>query len=439
MTISHAATLLGVAIVSNLSADPMFFAHASADARSHEVQGHHHDSEQQDNYFGSLGEGPSYFHNEHAHDPHNHDEQHNLGHHDHNHDQHGDQDEHGHSHAACSRDDHGHAGHSRGVAHAHADDTGRNRQSHEHPGHSAHHQHDVLQQHHSNAMNQEAPNWRGAYLSALGMSIVSFVGIAILGVVHLPTIGPVAEYLCLSFAGSVLIADALLHLLPHALEGADHDQMSAVGISATLGCITLLVVPELCEWHQHQHGHGIEASGIANLVVEMLHNFVDGIAIGLSFLAGPTVGVEATIAVAAHELPQELGDFMVLKTAGFPVAQLLFWNFLASLTCVLGVAVAHVIGQEASSSLQRHLMAFTAGSFLTLALNMICPQVMASIRAHHQGRKQASAKLMCIATVFLAILAMLKVGNLESGGAHGHGHHMSHGHSHGHGQSHQEM
>jgi len=241
------------------------------------------------------------------------------------------------------------------------------------------------------------------------------------------------------FAGSVRIADALLHLLPHALEDADLDQMSDVGISASLGCISLLVVPELCEWHQQQSGSGIGASGIANLVVEMLHNFVDGIAIGLSFLAGPTAGLEATIAVAAHELPQELGDFMVLKAAGFPVAQLLLWNFLASLTCVLGVAVAHAIGQEASSSLQRHLMAFTAGTFLTLALNMIYPQVLASIRAHHKGRKQALAKLLCVATVFLAILAMLKVGDLESGEAHEHGHHTSHGHSHGQSHSHKEL
>mmetsp|Transcript_124298 Transcript_124298/g.247781 ORF Transcript_124298/g.247781 Transcript_124298/m.247781 type:complete len:363 (+) Transcript_124298:35-1123(+) len=304
-------------------------------------------------------------------------------------------------------------------------------------GHGADHGHG--HKHHSDSMQQEAPNWKGAYLSALSMSVVSFVGVAVLGVLHLPTIGGIAEYLCLSFAGSVLIADALLHLLPHALEGADHDQMSAVGISATFGCISLLVVPELCEWHQHQHSHGIEASGIANLVVEMLHNFVDGIAIALSFLAGPSAGLGATIAVAAHELPQELGDFMVLKAAGFPVARLLLWNFLASLTCVLGVAVAHAIGQEASSSLQRYLMAFTAGSFLTLALNMIYPQVMASIRTHHEGRKQAFAKLSCVATVFLAIFAMLKVGALESGDMHEHGHHMSPGHSHGKGHSHQEL
>jgi len=414
MTLRRAAALLGAAIASSFLAGPAFVANASADAQSHEGQGHHHNGEQ-----------------------HGHDEPHSKGHHDHDHDGdhqhgHGEHANHGvqgHSHDEHSRDDHGHADHGH---EGHGDHTN------EHRGHGAPHHHSGAH-HHGDAKHQEAPNWKGAYLSALGMSAVSFVGVAILGVLHFPTIGRIVEYLCLSFAGSVLIADALLHLLPHALEGADHDQMSAVGISATLGCVALLVVPEVCEWHQHQHGHGIEASGIANLIVEMLHNFVDGIAIGLSFLAGPTAGLEATIAVAAHELPQELGDFMVLKAAGFPVAQLLFWNFLASLTCVLGVAVAHAIGQEASSSLQRHLMAFTAGTFLTLALNMIYPQVMASIRAHHQGSRQGLAKLSCIATVFLAIFAMIKVGNLEAGDAHEHGHHVGHGHSHGQGHSHREL
>jgi len=434
MTCFRAAVLLGVAIVGNFVAWPKCAAHANADARGH--GGHKHDHD--------FGEAHTQSHKEHAHDQHNHDEHQNLGHqdhdHDHDHGEHGDQ---GHNHGGRSRDDHGHAGHGRGHSdvHGHGDDLsheGHADESNKHQGHSAHHQRGG-HQHRSNAMKQEAPNWKGAYLSALSMSVVSFVGVAILGVLHFPTIGPIVEYLCLSFAGSVLIADALLHLLPHALEGADHDQMSATGIAATLGCISLLVVPELCKWHQDQRGHGIEASGIANLVVEMLHNFVDGIAIALSFLAGPTAGLAATIAVAAHELPQELGDFMVLKAAGFPVPQLLLWNFLASLTCVLGVAVAHAIGQEASSSLQRHLMAFTAGTFLTLALNMIYPQVLASIRAHHEGRKQAIAKFLCMTMVFFAILAMLKVGDLESGEAHEHGHHMSHGHSHGQGHSHQEL
>jgi len=275
------------------------------------------------------------------------------------------------------------------------------------------------------------------------MSAVSFTGVLLLGFLQMPSLGAIVEYTCLAFAGAVLVADALLHLLPHALEGASHEDMTGVGLSAVAGAFSLLVVPELCEWHRHKHGHGIEASGVANLVTEMLHNFVDGIAIGLSFIAGPAAGLEASLAVAAHELPQELGDFMVLRAAGFPVPRLLFWNFVASLTCILGVAVAHYIGEETSALLQKHLMAFTAGTFLTLALGMIHPQVTESIQRHHKGgRALASAKFLCISVSALAIGVLLKVGGMESGHAHGHHDHSEgqmHGHP-GHGMhSHSEM
>merc|ERR1719265_736189 len=99
----------------------------------------------------------------------------------------------------------------------------------------------------------------------------------------------------------------------------------------------------MCSSHGHSHGGGdhhsssVAAYGYANLLVEMIHNFVDGISIGLSFMAGGPAGVSATIAVAVHELPQELGDFVVLRAAGFSTARLLFFNFIASLTCVGGV------------------------------------------------------------------------------------------------------
>jgi len=258
------------------------------------------------------------------------------------------------------------------------------------------------------------------------MSVVSFVGAALLGFLKMPSVGAVVEYGCLAFAASVLVADALVHLLPHALEGADHERMSAVGISAVGGSLALLVVPELCEWHRHHHSHDIQAYGIANLVVEMLHNFVDGIVIRLSWLGGPAAGLSTTLAVAAHELPQELGDFMVLRAAGFTVPRLLMWNFLASLTCVGGVATAHFVGQGTTEMIQQHLMAFTAGSFLTLSLNMICPQVITTINSHHEGAARARAKVLCLAVGIVAIFVLLKIGELEAG--HGHDHHHGHGH-----------
>lgn len=291
-------------------------------------------------------------------------------------------------------------------------------------------------------------NWQQAYISAASMSVISFVGVLFLGVFGAPKVEAVLEYVCLAFAGATLVADALLHLLPHALEGADHDAMTTTGVAGVAGVFFILVIPEMCPDHSHDHGgdHGhkshIEAYGYANLIVEMIHNFVDGISIGLSWMAGGAAGHGATIAVAVHELPQELGDFVVLRSAGFATPQLLFFNFLASLTCIGGVGLAHFIGQEASLPLQRILMAFTAGSFLGLALNMIFPQVSESIKKNHRGVGQLYARLACLVASLLAVFILIKVGNLEDHGhdhdGHGHSHSHTHGSGHQHG-SHLEM
>lgn len=283
--------------------------------------------------------------------------------------------------------------------------------------------------------------WFWAYASALVMSAISFAGVGLLVFLQIPRLGAVVEYSCLAFAATVLVADALIHLLPHALEGADHGTMSSVGISATVGCLAILAVPEVIEWHNHRHdgahGHGpqVHAYGWANLVTEMLHNFVDGISLGLSWMAGPAAGVSTTIAVAVHELPQEIGDFMVLRSAGFPTGQLLCWNFLASLTCAGGVGLVHWLGEtDLAASVQRYMTAFTAGTFLSLALNMIFPQVLASIKTSHQGRAGGWAKVLCSALAVLAVYVLLRIGDLEDHDhghfhEHGHGGHRGHGHS----------
>jgi len=288
-----------------------------------------------------------------------------------------------------------------------------------------------------------AERWLWAYAAALGMSAISFVGVAMLVFLNIPQLSVVVEYSCLAFAGTVLVADALVHLLPHSLEGADHDEMASIGVCAVAGCLAILAIPELLENHGHAHGgenhdhtDHVQAYGYANLVTEMLHNFVDGVSLGLAFLASGPAGVSTALAVAVHELPQELGDFMVLRSAGFPVGRLLFWNFLVSLTCVGGVALVHAMGETAAAAaVQKYMTAFTGGSFLSLALNMIFPQVSLSIKTYHGNNSCAakSAKLFCCVLSVVAVVALLGIGQLEAH-AHGHGHeHDHHGHGRGHG------
>eukprot|EP00927_Polykrikos_kofoidii_P054364 TRINITY_DN4878_c0_g1_i2.p1 TRINITY_DN4878_c0_g1~~TRINITY_DN4878_c0_g1_i2.p1 ORF type:complete len:490 (+),score=45.70 TRINITY_DN4878_c0_g1_i2:82-1551(+) len=420
------------------------------DHHSHDdahIEDHHsHDEGQNGNTVGHHHEDQHHDHAEVHHGSRN------ADHHDHDHRDH----DHHHGHADSKHDgEHRHHDH-RGGPHGHGPgnhghghaDRGKG-QVHDFP-HKHHSSNDAhhglkksghgkgLSQHGQANRGNDSPPWRQAYAAALGMSVLSFVGVCLLAVLNVPAMGIVVEYTCLAFAATVLVADALVHLLPHALEGADHATMTAVGLSGVAGCFLVLIVPEACTWHHHTdcHGHShddagkIQPYGVANLVVEMLHNFVDGITIGISWLASPSAGFAASLAVAVHELPQELGDFVVLRSAGFPVAKLLFWNFLASLTCVGGVAMVQFVGKDATVAVQHHLMAFTAGSFLTLALNMISPQIMLSIHKNHTGAAVVRAKVLCVIVGLLATYLLVKIGDLEVG--HGH----DHGHSHGHGVAH---
>lgn len=336
-------------------------------------------------------------------------------------------DEHNHGHMDThAKEDHRH--HDDGHHHhdnQHHDDEGTHESDHQH-----HHAHGSEDRNLERTQKEEPISFRNAYLSAGFMSVVSFVGVVFAIVLDIPKVGPVVQLCCLQFAGVTLAADAFLHLLPHALEGASHGEMNAVGLSASAGCLSLLALPHLLH-HQHgdQEGH-VQAYGIANLVSELLHNFVDGLTIGFSAYAGVASCLSTSLAVFVHELPQEIGDFMVLRAAGFKNASLLFWNFIVSLSCLGGVACVHLLGQQVMEPLQRYLMAFTAGSFLTLSLNMIFPQVVETISKNYEGRMATYAKLLCVAMTFAALYVLLRIGDLEDHGGHDH-HHEHSGHGHG--------
>lgn len=171
------------------------------------------------------------------------------------------------------------SGHGR---HGHVEDE---HDHHGHPGsHGAHGAHSAHDEGHHGHSSQAATAtnrwsepkidwWLGAYASAILMSVLSFAGVALMIPLRIPRMRAVVEYCSLTFAATVLVADAFIHLLPHALEGADHETMTAVGIAATLGGLSILTIPGMVEWHHRGHGHGVHAYGIANLVTEVMHNF----------------------------------------------------------------------------------------------------------------------------------------------------------------------
>lgn len=181
------------------------------------------------------------------------------------------------------------------------------------------------------------------------------------------------------FAAGALLAAALLLVLPEAL-GAD---VSAVRVLGTVfvALVALFALEKLALWrHAHWHDerapssgpHSLQPAGYMVLVGDGLHNFVDGILIAAAFLTSPVLGWSTALAVVLHEIPQELGDFMLLVNAGWTRRKALVWNALASMTACCGGALGYFALSHAEPLIP-YVLAVSAASFLYIAVADLVP------------------------------------------------------------------
>lgn len=179
-----------------------------------------------------------------------------------------------------------------------------------------------------------------------------------------------------SYAVGVLLAAAFLDLLPEAAAKLPVDRVLATCLGGVLG---FFVLEKLALWrhaHAAEHAHAAirKPAGSMILIGDALHNFVDGILIAAAFLTDPALGWAVALGVIAHEIPQEVGDFMVLLESGWSRRAALFWNALASLAAVAG----GVLGYFALSAGQMavpYVLAVSAASFLYIAVADLIPEL----------------------------------------------------------------
>lgn len=192
------------------------------------------------------------------------------------------------------------------------------------------------------------------------------------------------ELRVVSFAAGVLLATVFLDVIPEALEAAGNTDV-LIGV---LVAMTLFFFAERFMHGRHSHGsagheshmHHHTSSRYFILVGDGLHNFVDGVAIGVSFLISTELGIATTLAVAAHELPHEIADFGILIRGGYSRNKALFFNFLSGLTAVLGALTVFMFGGFAEEYLG-WLLAGAAGMFIYIAAVNLMPEL------HHQPIK----------------------------------------------------
>jgi zinc and cadmium transporter len=170
----------------------------------------------------------------------------------------------------------------------------------------------------------------------------------------------------------VLLATAFLELLPEAVRRHRDDGNFFI---ATLGAMGAFFLLErlLRGFHTHDDSAAL-ASGYLVLIGDTLHNFIDGVVIAATFLVSPTLGVTTTLAVAAHEIPQEVADFGILLSARFGRGSALLLNFISGLAALLGALWCFWF----EGMVERHLswfMAGTAGMFIYIAASDLLPEL----------------------------------------------------------------
>ncbi|MGH8474201.1 MAG: ZIP family metal transporter [Methylococcales bacterium] len=185
-----------------------------------------------------------------------------------------------------------------------------------------------------------------------------------------------------SFAIGTLLSASFNGLIPHAFEGADSAKLHALSLTILAGILIFFLLEKFLLWrHSHRgSGHAHEAqenpdrepSGTLILLGDAIHNFVDGVLIGAAFLTDIHLGIVTSLAVATHEIPQEVGDFAILLNSGYRRGQALLWNVLASITTVFGGLAAYFALRKLDSLLP-YLLVFAASSFIYIAVADLIP------------------------------------------------------------------
>ena len=208
--------------------------------------------------------------------------------------------------------------------------------------------------------------------SVVLVSMVSFIGVLTLSL-KTERLQGLLLYL-VSFSAGALFGDAFLHLLPEAAEAGFGLMLS---LSVLTGISVFFVIEKIIHWrHCHippSHDH-VHPFVWVNLFGDAVHNFIDGLIIGASYLASIPVGVATTIAVVLHEIPQEIGDFSILLHGGFPRRRALTANFLTALTALIGLAVALSLS-ALLTDITAFLIPFAAGGFIYIAGSDLIPEL----------------------------------------------------------------
>lgn len=212
-----------------------------------------------------------------------------------------------------------------------------------------------------------------------------------------------------SFAAGVLLGAAFVDLLPEALEHAEElgSEINIFGWVLT-GILAFFLAERFIHWFHHHSNHSEKAhleekKSVVPLIIfgDTFHNFIDGAAIAATFMIDIQLGMITTLAVAAHELPQEIGDFGLLLHRGMSRIKVLQVNVLSALSALVGAILTYFLGAVVEGFLPA-MLSLAAGFFIYIALSDLIPEI------HGEDRKDVAfwetvLLLLGVAVIWIAV------------------------------------
>jgi zinc and cadmium transporter len=232
-------------------------------------------------------------------------------------------------------------------------------------------------------------------VAGLAMSALALVGAVTLALpksvlerVLLPLVG---------LAAGSLLGGAFFHMMPAAIDALGNGLTVYVWLVA--GFLVFFVLEQFLHWHHcHRASHDDRRPlGYLILLADALHNLIGGLAVGGAFVVDIRVGIVTWLAAAAHEVPQELGDFGVLVHSGWRRMSALLWNFASALTFLAGALIAYALADRIDVA---YLLPFAAGNFIYIAAADLLPLLAAQTRA--RDKLETTAAFLCGLSILLA-------------------------------------
>lgn len=219
--------------------------------------------------------------------------------------------------------------------------------------------------------------------------------------------------LLVSFSAGAILSATFFDLFPSALRHPNAN-IDAILMSALVGILFFFALERLLVWHHHAHedeAHrhtNIFNSPLAKvrpliIIGDTLHNLLDGAIIAIAFIADTRLGIITALAVLAHEIPQEIGDFSILLSSGLSRKRVLWWNVFSALAALVGAAGVYAARQQ-FEFIELPILGFVIGNFIYIALADLLPTI--------QHERKVRSPLFHISLIVIGVLVIWFLGNI---------------------------